>query len=215
MLKATRLADVEPDAKAPSADHAPERGAVAAREIFEHAMTLFERNGFHRTSMNEIAEACGVTKPTLYYYFRNKSHLLETLYEDITRDFFEQVAAMSASDAPADQRLHLLIARQVAYNIGNRRFLSIFWRERHQLDDAARKSLAQIERNFEAMVQNIVDAGLADGSFTASDPKVATYAVLGLLSTVHRWAEYVDSDPQQIANQLASLALQGLTGGKP
>ena len=188
---------------------------MAAREIFEHAMTLFERNGFHRTSMNEIAEACGVTKPTLYYYFRNKSHLLETLYEDITRDFFEQVAAMSASDAPADQRLHLLIARQVAYNIGNRRFLSIFWRERHQLDDAARKSLAQIERNFEAMVQNIVDAGLADGSFTASDPKVATYAVLGLLSTVHRWAEYVDSDPQQIANQLASLALQGLTGGKP
>jgi len=64
-------------------------------------------------------------------------------------------------------------------------------------------------------VQNIVDAGLAGGSFTASDPKVATYAVLGLLSTVHRWADYVDSDPQQIANQLASLALQGLTGGKP
>ena len=215
MLKATRLADVGSDARASAADHAPERGAVAAREIFEHAMTLFERNGFHRTSMNEIAEACGVTKPTLYYYFRNKSHLLETLYEDITKDFFEQVAAMSASDAPADQRLHLLIERQVAYNIGNRRFLSIFWRERHQLDDAARKSLAQIERNFEAMVQNIVDAGLADGSFTASDPKVATYAVLGLLSTVHRWAEYVDSDPQQIANQLASLALQGLTGGKP
>jgi AcrR family transcriptional regulator len=215
VLKATRLAEVGSDAKAPAADHAPERGAVAAREIFEHAMTLFERNGFHRTSMNELAEACGVTKPTLYYYFRNKSHLLETLYEDITKDFFEQVAAMSASDAPADQRLHLLIARQVAYNIGNRRFLSIFWRERHQLDEAARKSLAQIERNFEAMVQNIVDAGLADGSFTASDPKVATYAVLGLLSTVHRWAEYVDSDPQQIANQLASLALQGLTGGKP
>lgn len=215
MLKATRLADVGSDAKASAVDPAPERGAVAAREIFEHAMTLFERNGFHRTSMNEIAEACGVTKPTLYYYFRNKSHLLETLYEDITKDFFEQVAAMSASDAPADQRLHLLIERQVAYNIGNRRFLSIFWRERHQLDDAARKSLAQIERNFEAMVQNIVDAGLADGSFTASDPKVATYAVLGLLSTVHRWAEYVDSDPQQIANQLASLALKGLTGGKP
>jgi AcrR family transcriptional regulator len=198
----------------PDADSAPERGAVAAREIFEHAMTLFEQNGFHRTSMNEIAEACGVTKPTLYYYFRNKSHLLETLYEDITKDFFDEVAAMSAAKAPADQRLYQLIERQVAYNIGNRRFLSIFWRERHQLDDAARRSLAQIERNFEAMVQNVVDAGLADGSFTASDPKVATYAVLGLLSTVHRWAEYVDRSPQQIADQLASLALHGLTGGQ-
>lgn len=202
------------DAKAGLPDSAPERGAVAAREIFEHAMTLFEQNGFHRTSMNEIAEACGVTKPTLYYYFRNKSHLLETLYEDITKDFFGQVAAMSAAKAPADQRLYQLIERQVAYNIGNRRFLSIFWRERHQLDEAARKSLAQIERNFEAMVQNIVDAGLADGSFTASDPKVATYAVLGLLSTVHRWAGYVDRSPQQIADQIASLALHGLTGGK-
>lgn len=214
MLKATRSAEAFASSKSDDAATPPERSVLAAREIFEHAMTLFEQNGFHRTSMNEIADACGVTKPTLYYYFRNKSHLLETLYEDITKDFFGQVAAMSASDAPADQRLYELIERQVAYNIGNRRFLSIFWRERHQLDDAARKSLAQIERNFEAMVQNIVDAGLADGTFTASDPKVATYAVLSLLSTVHRWAEYVDRTPQQIADQIASLALHGLTGAR-
>jgi AcrR family transcriptional regulator len=214
LLKATHSADAAATPKGEAAAAPAERSVLAARGIFEHAMTLFEQNGFHRTSMNEIAEACGVTKPTLYYYFRNKSHLLETLYEDITKDFFGQVAAMSASDAPADKRLYELIERQVAYNIGNRRFLSIFWRERHQLDDTARKSLAQIERNFEAMVQNIVDAGLADGTFTASDPKVATYAVLSLLSTVHRWAEYVDRTPQQIADQIASLALHGLTGAR-
>jgi AcrR family transcriptional regulator len=215
VLKATRTPEASEDAQTSAPGPLPDRSVVAAREIFDHAMTLFEQNGFHRTSMNEIAEACGVTKPTLYYYFRNKSHLLETLYEDITKDFFSQVAAMSADTAPAAERLYQLIERQVAYNIGNRRFLSIFWRERHQLDDAARKSLAQIERNFEAMVQNIVDAGLADGSFHASDPKVATYAVLSLLSTVHRWAGYVDRSPQQIADQIASLALHGLTGGKP
>ncbi|RZJ16146.1 MAG: TetR/AcrR family transcriptional regulator, partial [Haliea sp.] len=177
------------------ADTAAERGALAAREIFEHAMTLFEKQGFHRTSMNEIADACGVTKPTLYYYFRNKSHLLETLYEEITKNFFGQVRTLSASSLPAPQRLRQLIEMQVTYNISSSRFLTIFWRERHELDDAARTQLAQIERDFEQMVQGIVDDGLADGSFRPCDGKVVTYSVLSLLSTVHRWSKYVGKQP--------------------
>lgn len=197
-------------AQAARAENVAERGALAAREIFEHAMTLFEKQGFHRTSMNEIAEACGVTKPTLYYYFRNKSHLLETLYEQITKTFFDQVRVLSASALPADQRLRQLIEMQVTYNINSSRFLTIFWRERHELDDAARTQLAQLERGFEKMVQGIVDDGLADGSFKPCDGKVVTYSILSLLSTVHRWSKYVDKQPGEIADQVASMALRGL-----
>ena len=200
-----------PDSPPPTrAENAAERGVLAAREIFEHAMTLFEKQGFHRTSMNEIADACGVTKPTLYYYFRNKSHLLETLYEQITKAFFEQVRVLTASALPADQRLKQLIEMQVTYNINSSRFLTIFWRERHELDEASRKQLAQLERDFELMVQGIVDDGLADGSFNPCDAKVVTYSILSLLSTVHRWSKYVDKQPGEIADQVASMALRGL-----
>lgn len=191
-----------------------ERGALAAREIFGHAMALFEKNGFRRTSMNEIAEACGVTKPTLYYYFRNKSHLLEILYEDITREFFEQVSKLSIAKGSADQRLHQLVTLQVTYNIEHHRFLTIFWRERHELDLNARKSLALMERGFEKMVENIVDAGKAVGTFKSCDTKTVTYLILGLLSTVHRWSGYLERSPEEVADEIAGVVLCGLVAEK-
>ena len=193
-----------------SEDSVVDRSAMAAREIFGKAMALFEKNGFRRTSMNEVAEACGVTKPTLYYYFRNKSHLLEILYEDITKEFFSQVGELSEAKGSAAQRLHQLITLQVTYNIAHRSFLSIFWRERHELDMAARKSLAGMERGFEKMVEAIINDGKADGTLNECDTQTVTYSILGLLSTVHRWSVYVDRKPDEIANEMANLVLRGL-----
>ena len=45
-------------------------------EILAHAAELFAKKGYPGTSMNEVAEACGVSKPTLYHYVRDKEQLL-------------------------------------------------------------------------------------------------------------------------------------------
>jgi AcrR family transcriptional regulator len=53
------------------------RGYDDQREqILGRASKLFARRGYTATSMNEVAEACGVSKPSLYHYFRDKQHLL-------------------------------------------------------------------------------------------------------------------------------------------
>ena len=44
--------------------------------ILRHAAELFARRGYPATSMNEVAEACGLSKPTIYHYFRDKYNLL-------------------------------------------------------------------------------------------------------------------------------------------
>jgi AcrR family transcriptional regulator len=45
-------------------------------QILARAAELFARQGFNATTMNQLAAACGVTKPTLYHYFTDKSSLL-------------------------------------------------------------------------------------------------------------------------------------------
>ena len=53
------------------------RGYDDQREqILGRASKLFARRGYTATSMNEVAEACGVSKPSLYHYFRDKQQLL-------------------------------------------------------------------------------------------------------------------------------------------
>ena len=71
----------------------------------------------------------------------------------------------------------------------------------------------QRTRPIREMVQGIVDDGLADGSFRPCDGKVVTYSILSLLSTVHRWSKYVGRQPAGIADEVASIALNGLVSG--
>ena len=51
-------------------------------KIFEIAAELFARDGFYKTSVREICDAAGVTKPVLYYYFKDKEALLEALMNE-------------------------------------------------------------------------------------------------------------------------------------
>ncbi|MBY0403386.1 MAG: TetR/AcrR family transcriptional regulator, partial [Cyanobacteria bacterium] len=44
-------------------------------QIILHAKTLFRQKGFSSISISEIVESIGVSKPTLYYYFKDKEHL--------------------------------------------------------------------------------------------------------------------------------------------
>jgi TetR/AcrR family transcriptional regulator len=70
------------------------RGATRER-ILRAASDLFARQGFSHVSMRAVAEAAGVTKPALYYHFRDK----EALFEECLSDFNEELAGTMAAAA--------------------------------------------------------------------------------------------------------------------
>ncbi|MBP2300673.1 TetR/AcrR family transcriptional regulator [Azospirillum picis] len=188
----------------------PGRADNVRQIIFERAIELFDAKGFRGTSMNDIAEACGVSKPAIYHYFRSKSHLLEMLYDSITADFFLSMEKLAHSTEGARARLRRLVRLQTLHNIENQRFLTIFWRERHEFDELSRKALAAREREFEAWVTRIIEEGKASGEFRDVDARTAMFGVLGLLSTVHRWAAYAGRNAEDVATDVADLLLVGI-----
>ena len=190
------------------------RADSARTIIFESAIALFGEKGFRATSMNEIARACGVSKPAIYHYFASKSELLEMLYEEATRDFFARMDELSKATIKPVDRLHQFIVAHAAYNIENERFLTIFWRERHELDETTRHALAGRERAYEASVRRIIEDGERDGSFPSGQARIKTLAILGLLSTVQRWSPYAGASPEVVARAIADLVLDGMRTGQ-
>ena len=84
-------------------------------QILQQAAALFARQGYAATSMNEVAQACGLSKPAIYHYFRDKYALLfEICNTHLTRLLaLEQAAKQSALQTPgvdAEQSLRQLIA---------------------------------------------------------------------------------------------------------
>jgi TetR/AcrR family transcriptional regulator len=64
--------------------------------ILARAAELFARQGFSATSMNQVAEACGVSKPSLYHYVRDKDRLLVEIAEAHVARLKELVARVQA-----------------------------------------------------------------------------------------------------------------------
>jgi AcrR family transcriptional regulator len=68
------------------------------RQIIEGARSLFLTQGFDAASMNAIAHKAGVSKGTLYVYFKSKEELFETIVEEQCREQGEQIFAFDSND---------------------------------------------------------------------------------------------------------------------
>lgn len=82
-------------------------------EILARAAELFANQGYAGTSMNEVAGACGVTKPALYHYFRDKDALLAAIAQGHIDHLEEIVADVRATQLPPAEHLRALIQRFV------------------------------------------------------------------------------------------------------
>ncbi|WP_151639190.1 TetR/AcrR family transcriptional regulator [Noviherbaspirillum aerium] len=81
--------------------------------ILSRAAQLFAQRGYPGTSMNEVAEACGMSKPSLYHYFRDKYALLVTIAESHVEHLETVVMEVMETKADARARLERLILRFV------------------------------------------------------------------------------------------------------
>ena len=89
-------------------------GFEATREeILVAAARLFSAQGYPGTTMNQVAEACEVSKPTLYHYVRDKHELLMQICESDVQALADLVAAVSAQNLAPEAHLRALIARFV------------------------------------------------------------------------------------------------------
>ena len=64
-------------------DHAQAESASVEAQIVEQAKRLFRQQGFHGVSINDIVQAVGITKPTLYYYFKDKEALFVAVFKSM------------------------------------------------------------------------------------------------------------------------------------
>lgn len=98
------------------------RAATRAR-ILEHALALFSRHGYERTSVKMIAESAGVAQGLLYNYFEGKDALLRAIFEESMRDVRESFAVAEEAADPRER-----IERLVRGSFAILRRNQDFWR---------------------------------------------------------------------------------------
>jgi AcrR family transcriptional regulator len=162
------------------------RGLVEA-EILERGAELFAARGFAATSMQDIADALGSSRPALYHYFSSKDEILDRLIEGLAAATEAALSSVEPQDGPADARLRDLVTaliKPVAESPG--RFRLILTSDA-TVSSGARGRLKELERTVVRALSEVLDDGMASGTFRRADRRTATFAVLGMINWVAWW----------------------------
>lgn len=98
--------------------------------ILRAAISLFAQKGYHATSMQEIAEASGVAKGTLYTYFQSKDELLYSIFKKYYHYFDEKIKGIEArTDLSPKEKFYEQIYMLLSEMMNVRDFLFVYMRE--------------------------------------------------------------------------------------
>jgi AcrR family transcriptional regulator len=198
-------------------------GAVAGRDqqheskrsaILDHAARLFDERGYYETSLSDIAASLNVTKPTLYYYVKNK--------EDIVVAIIER--AIAAVDACADraraegsnglERLRLFVRGYVEMmnTESGRCLLSL---RRIPVAASTRSRSAAGYRRIDAIGRDLIAEGIGDGSMRECDVRIAAFALYGAMNWTPNWFHAGEKlSARQAGDALFDVFATGLAGAR-
>lgn len=188
--------------KASSFEH--QRGA-----IHEVAARLFAEQGFHNASMMELAVACGISKPLLYHYFRDKEEILFEIVDTYIDRLLGVCKGVEAERLPPEAAL--------------RRLVTLFMEEyehsqsRHRVLVQDVKFLpADVRELVEAKQRQVVDAfarqlsGIAPELDQASLTKPVTMILFGMINWTFTWLR---SDGRLTYGDMAPMVVELFLNG--
>ena len=178
--------------------------------VLQAAAELFNERGFHATSLDDIAARLNVSKPTLYYYVKNKD---EILLQCVRQGLDMMLAGIEASRAAGGQAIdQLMTCMQVYARIVTQDFgMCLIRVGDEQLPPASRKELRRLKSAIDQEFRRLVAQGVAEGSLQPCDPKMTAFVIAGALSWIGRWyqpgGEYT---PEQVARQCIATLCDGV-----
>jgi TetR/AcrR family transcriptional regulator len=173
------------------------RAGAQRLRVLRTSVEIFSRRGFRATSMNEIAAAVGLSKPTLYHYFRNKEELLVLIYSDVLDESLRMAReTVAAAATPLDAIRDLIISR-VAYTCENQDVLKICFEEEDELRPDLVEELLVRRRAFEDLFSGALAAHLREhpGHRLTMAPKTYVNMCLGAVNWTYKW--YSDQGPRK------------------
>ncbi|MBK6716979.1 MAG: TetR family transcriptional regulator [Burkholderiales bacterium] len=168
-------------ARGRSAGYDDQREAILAQ-----AAALFAQQGYTGTSMNAVAAACGVSKPALYHYVRDKQALLVQICEAHVDRLQQLVAAVEAQALPPEAHLRELIVRFVKAYAAAQNEHRVLTEDEKFLSDAERERVREGERRVVSAFARALAAVRPDEDFAALH-KPLTMLLFGMINWMFTW----------------------------
>ncbi len=180
----------------------------AEKRLLDSALTLFSENGYDGTSIREIIERAGVTRPVLYYYFKNKEDLFIRLVQSSFAEFNASIDDITSRVSGCRERLKALMRLGFEQTERSpvivRLILQAFFSG--PTGKVCSETHALVESRFERIV-GIVQDGLDSGELAGGDPEVLAFVFAGIMD-MHDMARAYYMEGGRLTPELADALVE-------
>ena len=191
----------------------PRLTAPARREqILDVALEVFARSGFHGSSMNDVAEAAGVTKPVLYQHFDSKRELYQALLEEVGNRLLSKIAKGVAGATDGKSQTELGFQAYFRWVADDHDAFLLLFGSGSRRDDEFAAAVRRITAESAEAIAPLIAVDIDE-----EHRNTLAHALVGLAEGASRRLVEIgdDFDADEIAREVSALAWAGLRAVQP
>jgi AcrR family transcriptional regulator len=176
-------------------------------QIIDVAIPVFAKRGFHGASMNDVAEAAGVTKPVLYQHFASKQDLHLALIDDVGKRMITAISKGTAGATNGKNQTELGFQAYFRWVADDRDAFLLLFSTQASGDETATKAIRRITSDAASAIAPLIAVDIDH-----EKQRTLAHGLVGLAEGVSRRLveRGEDFDPDELARLVANLAWAGL-----
>lgn len=180
------------------------------RQLLDVALEVFGEQGFHPTSMNDVADAAGVTKPVLYQHFRSKRDLYREVLTDVGGHLLDAITKATAAASSPHEQVELGFAAYFRFVAANEAAFRVLFGGGTRRDEEFAAQVSKVEAAIAEAIAALIDVE----GLQAAHRRQLAHGLVGLAEGTSRvWmAEGAEEPPEELARLVADFAWRGLRG---
>ena len=159
------------------------------REIVAIAAEIFRKNGYADTSVQDVADAVGILKGSLYYYIDSKEDLLYRVLLEVHEDargILGEIEAMT--DVSPLEKIRAYVRNHVEYNVRNMDKVAVYYHDFGLLSTDRRAEIREQRRAYEDFLEKLIKEAQRAGEVDpGADPRVLAYCMFGTMNWTYTW----------------------------
>lgn len=179
--------------------------------LLDAAMEVFGRRGYHAASIDEIAQAAGISKALIYEHFPSKKDLHASLLERHVQEIVEALASAAATSAPAQERLRSGVNAFLEWVEEHPEAFRLLFRDVFEADVA--EVLVELQRQATAAIAALMAEEAGPGALEPDRTTIETFAQLlsgAVQSLAIWWREHPHVGREFLVDRVMEFAWVGL-----
>jgi AcrR family transcriptional regulator len=189
----------------------PNQAPARSSDVFRAAAELMVEKGYGGTSINDIAEAVGMTKAGLYHHFSGKQDLLFRILNNAIDEGERVVSTPVRLIEDPEQRLRQIIRLQIQGEISHGLAFIVLFKEINYLAPAQKKEIRGRVKEFLALIQMALRELAENGRLRSLDVDIATMHIVNAMTGVARWKHHdFASDAEHLIQETIAYTMAAL-----